>query len=85
MSQSGYIEQTITSSDTISVYKEGQIYWTLEQGFTDRIVEIRKNESGWISETKYDINDRETDGYVKEYQVESAPNLQFVIQFHTRN
>lgn len=83
--QNGYVEQVVVSGDTTSLFQGGQIYWKLEQGFSDAIVESKKGAKGGVSEVKYVIQDRMTDGFVKEYEVRDLSGEEFTIRFHSRD
>ena len=81
-SQNGYVQQTIIDGDTTSKFMPGQIYWKLQQGVDDLILESKMN--GSKVNIQYPVVSRDFNGYVKEYVVDNKDLGNFTIRFHSR-
>ena len=59
----------------------GQIYWKLQQGVDDLILESKMN--GSKVNIQYPVVSRDFNGYVKEYVVDNKDLGNFTIRFHS--
>lgn len=82
-SQNGYVQQTIVSEDTTSLFIPEQIFWKLQVGETYYLIESKLGEFGNRRDVKHPIVSREYDGYIKEFVISGGNNPNFTIQFHT--